>query len=85
MAERFMSINELADYLNTSKETVLKLVEQGKIPMIKTGAHYLFKETEVQAWLKRHSPAKLEDLFEKNFEERFVSIKQYAIPIRRQK
>jgi excisionase family DNA binding protein len=47
-----MTISDLAEYLQVSKSSLYKLVQQGKVPGQKVGKHWRFHKEAVDAWLK---------------------------------
>lgn len=54
-----MTISDLAEYLQVSKSSLYKLVQQGKVPGQKVGKHWRFSRASIDKWLAEgHSPAK---------------------------
>ena len=52
MTDRWMSVEEIADYLNVSKDTVYTRLAEGTIPAHKLGRLWRFKPSEVDEWVK---------------------------------
>ena len=52
--DRFMTLNETADYLNLHKRTVYKWARAGTIPASKLGGIWRFRKSEIDAWVQRH-------------------------------
>jgi excisionase family DNA binding protein len=50
--ERWYSVEEIAEHLGVSKETIYRWVEKGKIPASKVGRQWKFKVSEVDEWVK---------------------------------
>jgi len=47
-----MTISELAEYLQVSKSSLYKLVQEGRVPGKKVGRHWRFHRETIEAWLK---------------------------------
>ena len=69
MAEYYMTVAEVAEYLKTSKETILALVARRKIPMTEVNTHYLFPESKIKEWMEKHSPDTAEDILKKHYND----------------
>jgi len=50
--EKWLRINEVADYLQISKENVYKLAQRGRIPASKVGGQWRFKRKRIDDWLE---------------------------------
>lgn len=50
--EKWLRINEVADYLQISKENVYKLAQRGGIPASKVGGQWRFKRKRIDGWLE---------------------------------
>ncbi len=46
-----MTIDELAEYLQVSKSSLYKLVQNGHIPGHKVGKHWRFRRLTIDRWL----------------------------------
>ncbi|MBN8644492.1 MAG: helix-turn-helix domain-containing protein [Planctomycetes bacterium] len=51
-----MTISDLAEYLQVSKSSLYKLVQQGKVPGQKVGKHWRFHRPTIERWLATRSP-----------------------------
>ncbi len=51
--ERWLSVDEIAQHLGISKETVYRWLEKGKIPSHRIGKLWKFRITEVDDWVLR--------------------------------
>lgn len=47
-----MTIQDLAAYVQVSKSSLYKLVQDGKVPGVKVGKHWRFHKEAIDAWLK---------------------------------
>lgn len=47
-----MTISDLAEYLQVSKSSLYKLVQDGRVPGQKVGKHWRFHKENIDAWLK---------------------------------
>ena len=52
-----MTLQEVAQYLRLSIQTLYKMVEQGRIPALKAGAQWRFRRDEVDEWMRRRAAA----------------------------
>ena len=50
-SERWLSVEEIADHLGVSKETIYRWVEKQKIPAHKVGRQWKFKVSDVDKWV----------------------------------
>lgn len=53
-----MTISDLAEYLQVSKSSLYKLVQQGKVPGQKVGKHWRFHKHSIDDWLQRRTTAR---------------------------
>jgi len=58
MTEKWLTIDQIADYLQASKEKVYKLCQRGKMPASKFGGQWRFDKQEVDRWLRMQRPKK---------------------------
>jgi len=56
MTEKWLTIDQIADYLQASKEKVYKLCQRGKMPASKFGGQWRFDIREVDAWMRNQRP-----------------------------
>lgn len=52
MAERWLSVAEIAEYLGVKRDTVYKWIERKAMPAHKVGRLWKFKLNEVDAWVR---------------------------------
>ncbi|NUM58474.1 MAG: helix-turn-helix domain-containing protein [Bdellovibrionaceae bacterium] len=50
--EKWLSVEEIAQHLGISKETVYRWLEKEKIPAHRVGKLWKFKASEVDAWVQ---------------------------------
>ena len=53
MTEKWLSVEEIAEHLGISKETVYRWLERKRIPAHRVGKLWKFKASEVDEWVKR--------------------------------
>lgn len=51
----WLTIEEIANYLKVSKETIYKMVQHDQIPASKLGSQWRFNRETVDDWLKAQS------------------------------
>ena len=56
--ERMMNFHEIKAYLNVSRATLYKWVEDGKIPAIKMGGVWRFRKERINKWLDSQENSK---------------------------
>lgn len=59
-AERWVSVEEIANHLGVSKETVYKWLEKQKVPAHRIGKLWKFKPSEVDEWVVSGGAATLD-------------------------
>lgn len=52
MTDRWLSVEEIAEYLGLSKDTIYTRVTAGTIPAHKVGRFWKFKKEKVDEWVK---------------------------------
>ena len=52
MAERWLSVAEIAEYLGVKRDTVYKWIERKAMPAHKVGRLWKFKLSEVDDWVR---------------------------------
>lgn len=56
MVDRWMTVEDVAQYLQLSMDMIYKMAQQGKLPASKIGAQWRFKREEVDKWVKSQRP-----------------------------
>ncbi len=49
--DRWMTIEETAEYLQVSRDSIYRLAQKGKIPASKIGNLWRFKKEEIDEWM----------------------------------
>lgn len=52
-----MDIEQCAEYLGISRDTLYKYAAGGQVPAFKLGTHWRFKKSKVDAWMEKASAA----------------------------
>lgn len=52
MTERWLSVEEIADYLGVSRDTVYGWIAKREMPAHKVGRLWKFKSDEVDGWVR---------------------------------
>lgn len=52
IAEKWLSVEEIANHLGVSKETIYRWLDKGKIPSHRVGKLWKFQASEVDMWVK---------------------------------
>jgi excisionase family DNA binding protein len=50
--DRWLSVEEIADYLGVKRDTVYKWIERKKMPAHKVGSLWKFKKEEIDNWIR---------------------------------
>lgn len=56
--DRWMTVRDVAEYLQLSMDLIYKMAQQGKLPASKIGAQWRFKREEIDEWVKTQRPRK---------------------------
>lgn len=51
MTDKWLTIDQIADYLQVSKEKIYKICQKGKMPVSKFGGQWRFKKDQIDKWL----------------------------------
>ena len=52
MADKWMTVKNVADYLQLSKDQIYRLAQQGKIPASKVGRGWRFRKEKIDQWVE---------------------------------
>lgn len=55
MDDRWMTVKEVAEYLQLSNDQIYHMAQQGKIPVSKIGARWRFKKEKIDKWMEANS------------------------------
>jgi excisionase family DNA binding protein len=50
--DRWLTVKEVAQYLQLSTDQIYRLAQQGKIPASKVGARWRFKKENIDQWMR---------------------------------
>lgn len=50
--DRWMTVEEVAQYLQVSRDSIYRLAQKGKIPASKLGNLWRFKKEEIDGWMR---------------------------------
>ncbi|HNQ32122.1 MAG TPA: helix-turn-helix domain-containing protein [Candidatus Woesebacteria bacterium] len=53
ITEKWVNLEDIAEYLSVSKDTVRTWMREGKLPVNKAGKRYKFKISEVDEWVRK--------------------------------
>lgn len=53
ITEKWVDLEDIAEYLSVSKDTVRTWMREGKLPVNKAGKRYKFKVSEVDEWVRK--------------------------------
>ena len=51
MQSRWMTLQEVADYLQLSKDMIYRLAQSGRIPASKVGSRWRFRRERIDRWM----------------------------------
>ena len=57
--EKWSTIDEVAEYLRVTKDTIRAWIRENKIPNYKVGKQYRFKLSEIDEWVKSGKSAEI--------------------------
>lgn len=55
--DKWLTIDELADYLKMGRTKLYRMAQEGAIPASKVGNQWRFDREEIDDWMKRQRPA----------------------------
>ncbi|MCH4033140.1 helix-turn-helix domain-containing protein [Lachnospiraceae bacterium YH-ros2228] len=50
--EKWVNLEDIADYLSVSQDTIRTWIKEGKLPVYRAGKRYKFKISEVDEWIR---------------------------------
>jgi len=53
MTDEILTLKEVAKYLKLAEKTAYRLTAEGKLPGFKVGGSWRFKQSGIEAWIKR--------------------------------
>jgi PTS system nitrogen regulatory IIA component len=55
MEDKWMTVKDVAQYLQLSTDQIYHLAQQGKIPVSKIGTLWRFKKDKIDQWMEENS------------------------------
>jgi len=55
--DKWLTIDELADYLKMGRTKLYRMAQDGEIPASKVGSQWRFDREEIDQWMKSQRPA----------------------------
>ena len=52
MQNRWMTLQEVAEYLQLSKDLIYRLAQSGRIPASKVGSRWRFRQERIDRWME---------------------------------
>ena len=52
MQSRWMTLQEVAEYLQLSKDMIYRLAQSGRIPASKVGSRWRFRRERIDSWME---------------------------------
>ena len=62
MEERWMTLPEVAEYLQVSRDLIYRLAQKGKIPASKVGNQWRFKKEKIDQWMETQEAGRPRDV-----------------------
>jgi excisionase family DNA binding protein len=53
-----MTLQDVAEYLQLSRDLIYRLAQKGKMPASKVGGRWRFKKEKIDQWVESHSREK---------------------------
>ena len=50
--EKWLTVEEICNYLQVTKDTIYKWIDQRTMPAHRVGRRWMFQRSEVDAWIK---------------------------------
>lgn len=67
---KWLSVEQIAEYLSISKETVYRWLEKGIVPAHRVGKLWRFQTNEIDEWVKAGGAASLPEKYPSNSNSR---------------
>jgi excisionase family DNA binding protein len=52
--EKWMTIEEVAEYLQVSRDSIYRMAQKGEMPASKFGSLWRFDKQEIDEWMKKN-------------------------------
>ena len=54
MGDQVLTVKQVAEYLQVNERTVYRMASANKLPAIKVGGSWRFKQSELEQWIEDH-------------------------------
>jgi len=54
--DKWLTLEQIAEYLQMSTSSIYKMAQAGKIPAYKVGRQWRFKKEEIDKWVEKQKP-----------------------------
>ncbi len=54
--DKWLTLEQIAEYLQMSTSSIYKMAQAGKIPSYKVGRQWRFKKEEIDKWVAKQKP-----------------------------
>jgi excisionase family DNA binding protein len=54
--DKWLTLEQIAEYLQMSTSSIYKMAQTGKIPAYKVGRQWRFKKEEIDKWVEKQNP-----------------------------
>ncbi|HPP10977.1 MAG TPA: helix-turn-helix domain-containing protein [Defluviitoga tunisiensis] len=54
--DKWLTLEQIAEYLQMSGSSIYKMAQSGKIPAYKVGKQWRFKKEEIDKWVEKQKP-----------------------------
>jgi len=59
--DKWLTLEQIAEYLQLNTSSIYKIAQTGKIPAYKVGRQWRFRKEEIDAWVERRKVIKKKD------------------------
>jgi excisionase family DNA binding protein len=59
--DKWVTLEQIADYLQISTSSIYKMVQAGRIPAYKVGRQWRFKKQEIDEWVESNKSRRAQD------------------------
>ncbi len=59
--DKWLTLEQIAEYLQMSTSSIYKMAQAGKIPAYKVGRQWRFKKEEIDAWVEKRKVIRRKD------------------------
>jgi len=59
--DKWLTLEQIAEYLQMSTSSIYKMAQAGKIPSYKVGRQWRFRKEEIDAWVEKRKVVRQKD------------------------